>query len=108
LTGEHRGFDSCSSSGKSLFTDLEIPHSVPLLAGRLEHFLPAWEKLTQDQEILSFVKGYEIPFLKQPLQVKPFGFQDVSQGKKILINKEVEGFLRKGIFWKFLIARGNS
>jgi len=29
---------------KSLFMGLEIPHPVPLLAGRLKHFLPAWEK----------------------------------------------------------------
>jgi len=81
---------------KSLFMGLEIPHPVPLLAGRLKHFLPAWEKLTQDQEILSFVKGYEIPFLKQPFQEKPPGSPNVSQGQRALIDKEVEDLLRKG------------
>ena len=41
------------------------------LAGRLPHFSKIWEKLThpsQDQEILSVVKGYVIPFLKAPVQ----------------------------------------
>ena len=37
-----------------------IPN-VPL-TGRLAYFIVAWEKTTQDQEI-SIVKGYEIPFV---------------------------------------------
>ena len=50
---------------KNLFT-IEIPNLQ--LAGRLAHFSKHWEKLTQDQEILSVVKGYVIPFLKVPVQ----------------------------------------
>ena len=44
---------------QSLFTK-DIPN-LPL-AGRFSHFKENWEKLTQDQEILSVVEGYEIPF----------------------------------------------
>ena len=40
---------------KSLLTG-KIPNLQ--LAGRLAHFSNNWEKLTQDQEILSVVKGY--------------------------------------------------
>ena len=32
------------------------------LAGRLAHFSKNWKKLTQDQEVLSVVKGYVTPF----------------------------------------------
>ena len=38
------------------------------LAGRLVHFNKNWKKLTRDQEILSAVKGYVIPFLRVPVQ----------------------------------------
>ena len=50
---------------KSLLTG-KIPNLQ--LAGRLAHFSNNWEKLTQDQEILSVVKGYVIPFFKVPVQ----------------------------------------
>ena len=43
--------------------------NVPL-AGRLKHFSTAWEILTKDQRILSYVSGYQILFLKQPKQNK--------------------------------------
>ena len=46
--------------------------SIPIvpLAGRLAYFIAAWEKITQDQEILSIVKGYEIPFVSLPFPEK--------------------------------------
>ena len=50
---------------KSLLTG-KIPNLQ--LAGRLAHFSNNWEKLTQDQEILSAVKGCVIPFFKVPVQ----------------------------------------
>ena len=40
------------------------------LAGRLASFIATWEKITQDQEILSIVKGYKIPFVSLPFQEK--------------------------------------
>ena len=52
---------------RQLFTKV-IPNV--LLAGRLAYFIPAWEKIDQDQEILSIVKGYEIPFVSLPFQEK--------------------------------------
>jgi len=44
-------------------------HSVPL-AGRLKHFLPAWEMITQDKNVLSSVEGLRIPFVSEPIQEK--------------------------------------
>ena len=40
------------------------------LAGRLAYFIATWEKITQDQEILSILKGYKIPFVSLPFQKK--------------------------------------
>ena len=52
---------------RKLFTKT-IGH-VPL-AGRLAYLTASWEKIGQDQEILSTVKGYEIPFVSLPYQEK--------------------------------------
>ena len=53
---------------RKFFTE-EIPN-VPL-AGRLSQFVKQWEKITLDQEILSIVKVYKIPFTNLPVQEKP-------------------------------------
>ena len=50
---------------RKLFTK-SIPNGQ--LAGRLAYFIAAWEKLTQDQEIPSIVKGYKIPFVSFAFQ----------------------------------------
>ena len=52
---------------RKLFTK-SIPN-VPL-AERLAYFIAAWEKITQNQDILSIVKGYEIPFVSLLFQEK--------------------------------------
>ena len=48
---------------KEIYPDLK-------LAGRLSHFLMNWKKVTQDQGILSITEGYQIPFLREPVQSK--------------------------------------
>ena len=52
---------------RKLFTKT-IAH-VPL-AGRLAYLTGSLEKIGQNQEILSTVKGYEIPFVSLPYQEK--------------------------------------
>jgi len=37
-------------------------------AGRISLYLQEWEKITQNPIILETVKGWKIPFLKQPIQ----------------------------------------
>ena len=38
------------------------------LAGRIKHFLPNWEKLTQDPWVLEAVEGFRVPFRQKPFQ----------------------------------------
>ena len=71
---------------KNLFTG-KIPNLQ--LAGRLAHFSKNWEKLTQDQEILSVVKGYVIPFLKVPVQRNIPKQVTTSKIHELLINQEI-------------------
>ena len=54
---------------RKLFTK-SIPNV--LLAGRLPYLITAWEKIIQDQEILSIVNGYEIPFVARQIQYFEF------------------------------------
>lgn len=66
------------------------------MAGRLNKFLPAWEKLTKDHDVLSIVKGYQIPFQTIPIQTKPVTNIQVHKDQKVLIEKEITEMLRKG------------
>ena len=78
---------------KSLFSKMQIPQK--LLAGRLQHFLPAWNLITKDQAVLSVIQGYKIPFKNPPVQGKhPTQSMDRSQSK--LIDQEIQELLEKG------------
>lgn len=37
-------------------------------AGRLSYFFEQWESITSDKVILSWIKGYEIPFICPPVR----------------------------------------
>ena len=51
----------CLFSKEMLTEAVDIPP-----AGRISQFLVNWQKLTLNQDILSVVKGYRIPFIKIP------------------------------------------
>ena len=54
---------------KRLFSKDMLTKAVNILpAGRMSHFLVNWQKLTLNEDILSVVKGYKIPFIKIPFQ----------------------------------------
>ena len=76
-----------------LFFTKSIPN-VPL-AGRLVYFIIAWEKITQDQEILSFVKAYEIPFVNFPFQKEMPNLTKMSKEQFSLVEQEVLEMLEK-------------
>ena len=53
---------------KGLFSLETLPKVK--LAGRSQHFLKSWKKLTGDKRSLEIVQGYEIPFHVDPIQVR--------------------------------------
>ena len=77
---------------RKLFTK-SIPN-VPL-AGRLAYFIATREKIAQDQEILSIVKGYEIPFVSLPFQQKTPNLTKMSKEQFSLVEQEVWKCWRK-------------
>ena len=70
------------------------------LAGRLTYFVQSWEKLTSDQNVLSLVKGYEIPILVEPFQEKSLHQIKMSSAEKQLVDSEIEEMLKKGAILK--------
>ena len=49
---------------------LNFPNNLPQ-AGRLKHFLSAWEQITKDPWVLQVVSGYQIEFINTFVQQKP-------------------------------------
>ena len=88
---------------RKLFTK-SIPN-VPL-AGRLAYFIAASEKITQDQKVLSIVKGYEISFVSLPFQEKIPNFTKMSKGQLSLVEQEVLEMLQKGAIQKVVPTQG--
>ena len=55
-----------------------------------------WTELTDDQEILDIVSGYQLEFLEIPSQLKPPTPFNLSKEEERLVDLEVEKLLRKG------------
>ena len=58
------------------------------MAGRLIQVLMKWKKLAPDQGILSILEGYEIPFLREPVQSKLSHSTKVNAEQMQLVNQE--------------------
>ena len=79
---------------KSLFFARTVPN-LPR-PGRLKHILEAWEILAKDPEIVEIVKGFKIPFLKNPKQERVPQTPHMGQKQGDLIQVETENMLKKG------------
>ena len=82
---------------KRLFSKEIITNALNIPpAGRISHFLVNWQKLTLNQDILSVVKGYKIPFIKIPFQRKIPNFTKMNKKQIALVDLELKEMLRKG------------
>ena len=66
------------------------------LAGWISHFLVNWQKLTLNQDILSVVKGYIIPFFKITFRQKIPNFPRMNEKQIAPVDLELKEMLRKG------------
>ena len=82
---------------KRLFSKEMLAKAVDISpAGRISHFLVNWQKLTLNQDILSVVKGYWIPFIKIPFQQEIPNFRTMNKKQIALVDLKLEEILRKG------------
>ena len=77
-----------------MFSKQKIPNCA--LAGRIKEFLPAWKLLTEDQELLALVKGYQIPLVMDPVQEKTPKVPKLNQEQQKQVDLEVKAMLEKG------------
>jgi len=71
------------------------PAPLPVLAGRVAHYLNNWAQLTMDPWILKTVKGYHIEWLRTPFQVHPVITPVSSPEDFQAIQAEVQSLLLK-------------
>lgn len=76
-----------------LATEL-VGHSLPL-AGRLQHFISNWARITQDPWVLEAVQGYRLPFIQQPYQPHLPRALTHSQAEETLMQQEIQSMLQK-------------
>ena len=65
-------------------------------AGRIKHFLPNWQKLSGNPVILNIVKGWEIPLLEEPVQLKESHQIQMKILESETTDLEVDNMLKKG------------
>ena len=86
-TSRLNGLTQVHKAIKLLFKHMSVPSLR--LEGRLKSFLPPWQILTQDRQILSIVEGFEIPLSSKPMQEKlPISMKTTLEQTE-LIDKEV-------------------
>jgi len=82
-----------------IFNNLELPILVPDLRlqniqpvvkniGLKVHQVPLAGRLRNIQDILSVIKGYQIPFKTIPVQTKPLRTAQMSKEQQALVDKE--------------------
>lgn len=97
-----------------------LSDSVSIPAGRLRFFYSNWKALTSNSTILSWIKGYRIPFNSVPHQSNPIVNKDLSKidennisllisdlkAKGVIVEcEEVQGQFVSGIF---LVPKANN
>ena len=92
---------------KRLFSKEMLTKAVDIPpTGRISHFLVNCQKLILNQDTLSLVKGYRIPFIKIPFQWKIPNFTKMSQKQVALVDLELKEMLRKGAIMRTRPAQG--
>ena len=78
---------------KSLFQNIK---TNGVFAGRLQHYIRNWKKITNDPSILGIVKGWEINFKETPFQRRKPQRINMNAEEKSLVSSEINGMLEKG------------
>ena len=76
---------------------LPLKAGVPLkVAGRLAHFVNTWKVLTKDSWVLQTVKGFQIPFVGQPVQERKPRVPSFPSEQSAQMLEEVSSLVEKG------------
>ena len=78
---------------KRLFSLGQLPNVQ--ISGRRKHFVKRWQFLTKDQGVLEIMKGYQFPFLSQPLQQQLPREIHLSLKEKSVVAEEIGNLYEK-------------
>jgi hypothetical protein len=80
-----------------MFSDFLLPILKQKLppTGRLKFFSSIWEKITGDPWVLQVVQGYQIEFVKPPVQTSPARLPALSPAVGAVLDQEVQALLEK-------------
>ncbi|KAL7297135.1 hypothetical protein TKK_0009554 [Trichogramma kaykai] len=78
---------------------LEVPlnQHVSIFVGRLKHFYEVWKELTSDKIILTWVKGFKIPFKAIPVQLYSKTEAMFSLKEKEIISSKIVDLVAKDV-----------
>jgi hypothetical protein len=82
---------------KGMFSNFVLPIQGQCFppTGHLKYFSPIWEKITQDPLVLQIVQGYQIEFIKPPVQQFPARVPTLSPVLETILDQEVKELLEK-------------
>ena len=81
------------STLRQLLSSIEVPHT--LVAGRLQLFLPIWERITSNPWVLNTVSGFRIPITGTPYQT--CHVQLPTPGDPQLVDRSLSDLFQKGV-----------
>ena len=67
------------------------------MAGQTADCVDQWEEITSDPWVIQNVKGIEIPFVEDPVQLSVPHPYKLSEKEKLIVNVEIESMLLKGV-----------
>jgi hypothetical protein len=75
-----------------------LTQQLTQLAGRLQHFITCWEKLTSDSVILEFVKGVKIEFQNGIEPTQNIGRTcNFNVREQVIVESEIQKLIQKGV-----------
>ena len=101
--GSRGGSTSSQSLNKgevSFIMEQTKSQSMPnIFAGRLKQFLPHWEKITSDEEVLQIIRGCTIEFVNNtvPIQTGNIRESHFNAEKQLIVSQEIKKLLDKQV-----------
>ncbi len=100
--------ESFVSSEPAVITPTPIVNNSETVrtAGQLALYYKEWKNLTKDKLVLSLVKGYELPFDREPSQPFEPSYSKLSLSEIELVNQALDGLLNSGAIVKAVDSQG--
>ena len=66
-------------------------------AGQISNYSYAWKQITHDPWVFSVIRGFDLPFVTIPVQIREPSPYRLSENEKLAADVEIEKLLKKGV-----------